>query len=218
MSDRTLQIDVWSDVMCPFCYIGDAHLAQALESFPDRDSVEIRYRSFQLAPELEPGKSIPVADHLAQEKGMPRDQAVQMNESVAARARESGLEFRFDRALAANTHAAHQLTHLAEQSGLQHEMVVRLFRAFFVEGLDVGDHGVLADLAEDIGMDRDRATAALESREFADAVEADIARGRQIGVSGVPFFVLGNKYAVSGAQPVEVFTKALGQAWQDAAD
>lgn len=209
-----LVVDVWSDVVCPFCYMGDTLLGQALEKFPHASRVEVRYHSFLLMPELT-DTPIDLPELLAGRYGKTREQAVAMNDQVAERARQIGLDYRFDRAQTVSTLTAHELSHFAAAHGKQHEMVQRLFQAYFTEGLNVADHQVLADLAAAVGLDRDAALAALTSGEFADAVEEDIQQARQYGIQGVPFFVFAGKYAVSGAQPVEAFLQALDTSWSE---
>jgi predicted DsbA family dithiol-disulfide isomerase len=214
-ADR-LVVDVWSDVMCPFCYMGDALLEQALEKFPHASGVEVRYHSFLLAPELSDGDApVSPSEMLSAKHGMPLEQARAMNEQVTERARQVGLDYHLDRAQTVSTRTAHRLSHFAATRGKQHEMVRRLFEAYFTEGLNIGDHQVLAGLAADVGLDRDAALAALTSGEFADNVEADLQQARQYGINGVPFFVFAGKYAVSGAQPVEAFLQALDTSWNE---
>lgn len=211
-----LVVDVWSDVMCPFCYMGDELLDQALDTFPHASGVEVRYHSFLLMPQLADGDA-PVNPNelLSVHHGVPLEQARAMNDQVAARAKQVGLDYRLDQAQAVSTRTAHQLSHFAATRGKQHEMVRRLFRAYFTDGLNVADHEVLAGLAAEVGLDRDAALAALTSGEFAGAVEADIQQARRYGIQGVPFFVFAGKYAVSGAQPVEAFLQALDTSWNE---
>jgi predicted DsbA family dithiol-disulfide isomerase len=214
-ADR-LVVDVWSDVMCPFCYMGDELLDQALEKFPHASGVEIRYHSFLLMPQLADGDAPVSPDELlSAHHGLPLEQARAMNDQVTERARQIGLDYRLGQAQAVSTRTAHQLSHFAATRGKQHELVRRLFQAYFTEGLNVADHQVLANLAADVGLDRDAALAALTSGEFADAVAADIQQARQYGIQGVPFFVFAGKYAVSGAQPVEAFLQALDTSWNE---
>lgn len=214
-ADR-LVVDVWSDVMCPFCYMGDTLLAQALEKFPHAAGVEIKYHSFLLMPQLSDDDApVSPTDLLSAKHGLPREQAQAMNDQVTERARQIGLDYRLEQAQAVGTRTAHQLSHFAAAQGKQHEMVQRLFEAYFTEGLNVADHQVLAGLAADVGLDRDAALAALASGEFAGAVEADIEQAHQYGIQGVPFFVFAGKYAVSGAQPVEAFLQALDTSWNE---
>ena len=213
-----LSVDVWSDVVCPFCYMGDAILEQALEKFPHRDAVDVRYHSFELMPELPADSTTSPHELLATKRGIPREQVELMHDQVTARAAELGLDYRFDQALTTNTTAAHRLSHFAAAHGRQHAMVQRLFRAYFTDGLNIGDYDVLADLAADVGLDRASALAALASGEFSDEVASDIALSRELGISGVPFFVFNGKFAVSGAQPVEAFLQVLDTAWKESAD
>ncbi|MGI5188190.1 DsbA family oxidoreductase [Promicromonospora sp. CA-289599] len=214
-TDR-LVVDVWSDVMCPFCYMGDTLLAQALEKFPHASGVDIRYHSFLLMPHLtDDDAPVTPTELLSAKHGLPREQAQAMNDQVTERARQIGLDYRLDQAQAVATRTAHQLSHFAAAHGKQHELVQQLFKAYFTDGLNVADHQVLADLAAEVGLDRDAALAALESGEFADAVEADIQQAHQYGIQGVPFFVFGGKYAVSGAQPVDAFLQALDTSWAE---
>ena len=209
-----LVVDVWSDIMCPFCYMGDTLLARALELFPHRASVDVRYHSYQLMPDLPVHRSTGLVELLVREKGIPRAQAEAMNASVASRGKQLGLDYRFDRAIAVNTRAGHRLSHFAEHEGRQHALMLRLFRAYFTDGLHIGDYEVLADLAAEVGLDRAAALRALENGEFAADVDADIAEARSIGITGVPFFIFGGTHAVSGAQPVETFTLALDTSWE----
>lgn len=213
-----LVVDVWSDVMCPFCYMGDTLLARALEQFPHKSGVEVRYHSFLLMPELSSDVPIDLDEMLATKRGVSREQAAQMNAQVAARGQQLGLEYRFDRAQAVNTRTAHQLSHFAAAHGKQHEMIQRLFKAYFTDGLNVADRQNLGDMAAEVGLDRAAALAALETEEFANAVEEDLKQAREIGISGVPFFVFANRYAVSGAQPVEAFLQALETSWNETVD
>ena len=213
-ADRIV-VDVWSDVVCPFCHLGDTLLAQAVERLGQ--PVEVRYHSFQLMPELPAGPGRDVVEVLVETKGVSREQAEAMNAQVAARAATVGLDLRFDRAVVANTRDAHRLLHLAREHGVQADVAARLFRAYFTDGRDIGAHGVLADLASEAGLDRDEVLRVLATDEHADEVDADIAWGRQLGIQGVPFFVLDGKYAVSGAQSPETFDRALAAAWADKA-
>jgi predicted DsbA family dithiol-disulfide isomerase len=214
-ADR-LVVDVWSDVMCPFCYMGDALLDQALEKFPHAAGVEVRYHSFLLMPQLSDGDApVNAAELLSTHHGVPLEQARAMNAQVAERARQVGLDYHFERTQAVSTRTAHQLSHFAATQGKQHEMIQRLFKAYFTDGLNLADHEVLAGLATDVGLDRDAALAALASGDFADDVAADLEQARQYGIQGVPFFVFAGKYAISGAQPVEAFVQALDTSWNE---
>ncbi len=208
-----LVVDIWSDIMCPFCYLGEALLAGALEQFSH--AVEVRYHSYQLMPHLPTDRAENVNDLLVREKGIPRERAEALNAQVTARGKEIGLDYRFDEVLAVNTRAAHRLSHFALREGKQHELMRRLFLAYFTEGRNLGKHEVLADLAGEVGLDRAAALDALVSGAFEEDVVADMKKARDLGISGVPFFFLDGKYAISGSQPVAVFQKALETAWEE---
>ena len=210
-ADRVV-VDVWSDVMCPFCYLGTTHLSHAAHR--TEIPVDVRFHAFQLMPELPHDAAVNLLDLLQKERGIPRRQAAAMNASVAAQGAEAGLAFDLDAARATNTYRAHRLINLAKIEGLQPEMARRLFKAYFLEGADIGDVDVLADLAEQVGIDRRTAGEALgDGTHDDDDVEADLELARRIGIRGVPFFVIDGTTTVTGAQPVEVFASALSAAW-----
>lgn len=213
-----IRIDIWSDFVCPFCYMGEALLAQALESFEGADQVSVRYHSYQLMPELPADAAMNSTELLVQEKGMAREQAEAANAQVTQRAATLGLDYRLDQSIATNTRTAHRLTHYAAEHGQQHQLVRRLFAAHFTEGLHIGDPETLADLAAAVGLDRSGAHAVAVGEEYTSEVDADIAQAGQLGVSGVPFFVFNQRLALSGAQPVEAFQQALQRAAEEAAD
>jgi predicted DsbA family dithiol-disulfide isomerase len=203
--DVRLMVDVWADVMCPFCYLGHTHLDHALAQFPHSAFVEVRYHSFELAPGMTPG----VVQHID-------DAVMEMNRGLPERGREVGLDYRFDKVQFTGTRKAHELIHFAATHGLAHEMLHRLFRAFFTEGRNVGDLDTLAELAAEVGLDASEARSVITAGIYDKDVSADIAQAQQLGVHGVPFFVLNGKYALSGAQPVEALERALQTAWSDA--
>jgi predicted DsbA family dithiol-disulfide isomerase len=206
-----VKIEIWSDVVCPWCYIGKRRLERALDQFEAElteadDQVEIIWRSFQLNPDA-PRHAIPTKQYLATRFG---PQAAQMSERVTALAKEEGLDFDSDRALTVNTFDAHRLLHLAAAEGVQDAAKERLLRAHFVEGADLSDPDTLVALMKEAGVNEDRARVVIENPdEYAKAVESDIAEARMLGANGVPFFVIDRKYGVSGAQPVETFLQAL---------
>jgi predicted DsbA family dithiol-disulfide isomerase len=210
-----MKIEIWSDIMCPFCYIGKRHFEKAMETFAGKEDVQVEWKSFQLNPDMktEPGKSI--NEYLAEHKGWSIEQAKQANQYVTGMAAKAGLSYDMDRAVVANSFDAHRVIQLAKSVGKGDEMEERLFKAYFTEGKNIGDQATLAELAADAGIDKQRAEEVLKSREFADAVDQDIYEAQQIRVSGVPFFVLNNRYAVSGAQPAEAFAGALDTAWKE---
>lgn len=206
-----MKVEIWSDVMCPFCYIGKRRFEQALQQFPDKEHVEIEWKSFQLNPDMvtDPDKNI--NQFLAEHKGISIAQAKQMNDRVTDMAREVGLHYDFDKAIVANSFDAHRLSHFAKKQGKQDAIEERLFKAYFTEGKNTADHGMLIQLAEEAGLNPDETRMMLAGNEFADAVNNDIYQAHQVGARGVPFFVFDNKYAVSGAQPVEVFLQVLNK-------
>ncbi len=204
-----MKVEIWSDVMCPFCYIGKRRFEQALEKFPGKESVEIEWKSFQLDPEVKtiPGKS--VNEYLAERKGWTIDYARKVNDRVTGMAREVGLQYDFDKAIVANSFDAHRLSHFSKKHGKQDAMEERLFKAYFTEGKNTADHETLIQLASEIGLNADDVRTMLAGNDFSGDVNNDIYEAQQVGARGVPFFVFENKYAVSGAQPSEVFLDVM---------
>lgn len=210
-----MKIEIWSDVMCPFCYIGKRHLEKAMDKMPFKDKVEIEWKSYQLNPDYQNENHETVYDYLSRSKGMSVDQAKQMTGQVKAMANEAELSIDFDKNIPANTFKAHQLIHFAATKNMQNQAEEALFKAHFTEGKDVSDNEVLLGIASDLGLDRAEAEEALNKETFAEAVRYDIYESQQVGVRGVPFFVLDRKYALSGAQPVETFEAALKQSFDE---
>ena len=210
-----MKVEIWSDVVCPFCYIGKRNFEKALAAFPAGRQVEVVWRSYQLDPTLKttPGQSL--HEYLADRKGFSTDHARQMNNHVTGAAREAGLTFRLDEAVVANTHDAHRLIHLAAARGLQDQAEERLFAAYFTESRDVADPDTLVQLGTDIGLDAGEVKQVLQSNAYAAEVQADHDEAAQVGARGVPFFVFGEKYALSGAQPSDVFLGVLQQTWEE---
>ena len=207
-----MKIEIWSDVVCPWCYIGKRRLSRALGEFEHADEVTVAWRSFQLNPDTPPGTAVPTAKYLAQRFG---PQASQMTGRVAELAREEGLDFDFDAALTVNTLDAHRVLHLAADLGVGDAAKERLLRAHFTEGADLSDPQTLVRLAGEAGVDTGRAREVLAGTEYADAVRADIELAQAFGATGVPFFVIDRKYGLSGAQPAETFLQALRTAYAD---
>ncbi|MBC9928843.1 DsbA family oxidoreductase [Chitinophaga qingshengii] len=208
-----MKVEIWSDIMCPFCYIGKRKFEAALEKFPEKDKIEVEWKSFQLNPDLAPVPGTDVYDYLAQHKGISREQSVQMHQQVTQTASQVGLTYNFDKAVIANSFDAHRLIQLAKAHKLGDAAEEKLFIAYFTEGKDVANHDVLVEIGTAIGLDRTLVTNMLASDDFAGAVNLDIREAEQLGARGVPFFVLDRKYGVSGAQPSEAFTQALTQAY-----
>jgi Predicted dithiol-disulfide isomerase involved in polyketide biosynthesis len=210
-----MKIQIWSDVMCPFCYIGKRRFEQALEQFEYKNEVEVEWKSFQLNPNLVTDPTININQYLADIKGITIDHAKQLNDQVTQMAAEVGLTYDFDKAIVANSFDAHRFAHLAKQNGLGAEAEEALFKAYFTEGKNIADHEILAELGEQIGLDKDEVAHTLKGNKYAINVNQDIAQAQQLGVRGVPFFVMDMKYAVSGAQPVDAFTQTLEKAYNE---
>ncbi len=208
-----MDIEIWSDFICPFCYIGKRKFEIALEKFPHREHVNVTWRSFELSPGVTPEPGQNVYDYLAGRKGQSREWAVQAHAHVTQLAKAVGLEYNFDKAVVANTFDAHRLSHLAAQHGVQDKMEERLFRAYFTEGKNIGDHETLVKLGTEAGLDPAEIHTLLNGETFAEAVRKDEEEAQQLGARGVPFFVMARKYGVSGAQDPDVFLETLGKAW-----
>jgi predicted DsbA family dithiol-disulfide isomerase len=210
-----MRIEIWSDVVCPWCYIGKRRLEQALAEFPHRAEVEVVYRSFELDPTAPEVPVESTVEALARKWGTGVDQArdaMARGDEVAA---EVGLEFRHHDAPHARTVDAHRLLHLALEAGVQADLKEALLAAYFGRGESMGDHDVLRKAAADAGLDPARVDTVLAGDEYADAVRADIEQARAFGATGVPFYVVDRAYGISGAQPTEVFSQVLDRAWAD---
>jgi predicted DsbA family dithiol-disulfide isomerase len=211
-----MKVEIWSDVVCPFCYIGKRRIEKALEDFPAIDNVEIIWRSYQLDPDLKPvpgGQS--VHEYLGKRKGTSAAEGKKMNDHMADMAKEVGLEYNFDKAIINNTFNAHRLIHLAKKHQRQDAMKERLFAAYYTEGQDIGDLETLVKLGEEVGLDGTEIRDMLQSDTYAQDVQQDIYEAQQVGVRGVPFYVFNDKYAVSGAQPTELFREVLEKVWEE---
>lgn len=208
-----MQIEIFSDIACPWCYIGKRRFEAALETFPHADEVTVTYRSFQLDPTTPRRAEQSMTQMLATKLGRAETEAAAMNAQISEMAAGVGLEYNLDGAHPENTHDAHRLLHFAAAHGKQGELKERLLRAYFTDGAHIGDHDTLADLAAEIGLDRDTTHTVLAGDDYADDVSADLSLARGFGATGVPFFVFDRSYGVSGAQPTEVFTQTLETAW-----
>lgn len=209
-----LKIEIWSDVVCPFCYIGKRKLEAALADFKHAAELEIIWKSYQLSPEMKtiPGKSI--HQYLSEHKRIILSEATAMNNQVAGRAKNVGLQYNFDKAIPANTFMAHRFSHLARVQGVQNEAEEKLFSAYFTEGKNIDDVDTLVQIGVEIGIDAGLVKNTLEGDEFADAVRNDIQEAFSLGLRGVPFFVFDRKFAVSGAQDSQVFLNTLEKAYE----
>ncbi len=210
-----MKVEIWSDVMCPFCYIGKRRFEHALAQFPQREEIEVVWKSFQLDPEMPTEAGTNINEYLAERKGWTVQYAEQVNSQVTAMAAEVGLTYDFDKAVVANSFDAHRFSHLAAQHGLGDAAEESLFKAYFTEGKNIADHAVLAELGASIGLDAAEVSATLAGTSYAGEVRQDIAEAAALGARGVPFFVIDRKYAVSGAQPQEVFLQALERSYKE---
>jgi predicted DsbA family dithiol-disulfide isomerase len=207
-----MRVEIWSDIACPWCYIGKRRFEKALAQFEHRDELEVIWRSFELDPNAPSGYEESQDVLLAKKYGVSAEQARAMTSRVAAEARKEGLEFRFDIMKPGNTFDAHRVAHLAATVGLREAVVERFFRGYFTEGAPIGDKATVLYLATDAGLEPAAVQATLDSDAYADAVRADEARARSLGITGVPFFAIDERYGVSGAQSPEMLLEALRRA------
>lgn len=210
-----MKVEIWSDVMCPFCYIGKRRFEEAMQQFPHKDKVEVEWKSFQLNPDMQTDPNTSINQYLADVKGWTLDYARQMNNHVTQMAAEAGLTYNMDNAVVANSFKAHRFTHLAKKHGLGEAAEEALFKAYFTDSRNVDDDATLIELGISIGLDAETVKTTLQSNAFADDVRRDIAVAQQLGIRGVPFFVMDQKYGVSGAQAVEVFSQTLDKAFNE---
>jgi protein disulfide-isomerase len=213
--ENKMKVEIWSDVMCPFCYIGKRKFEMALAQFPQKDKVELVWKSFQLAPEIKTQPDKNIHQFLADHKGMSLEQAKRMNDHVTQLAKQVGLTYNFDKSIVANTFNAHRFAHFAKQYGKQNEAEEILFRSYFTDGKNIDDFPTLIQLGKEIGMDSDKLKTALEDGSYADDVKQDIYEGQQVGLRGVPFFLFNRKFAVSGAQDSKIFLETLEKAFEE---
>ena len=212
-----MKVEVWSDIMCPFCYIGKRNYETALQQFSQNDQVEIEWHSFQLDPTIPEttNEKISVYQYLADRKGMSYEQSLNMHKGVIETAKNAGLTYNFDKAIVANSFNAHKMIQLAKTKGLGDAIEERLFLAYFTQGKDLGNVDILVELGEETGLKKDEIITAIQSDEFAYKVKTDIQEAQNIGVRGVPFFVFNRKYGISGAQPPKAFLQTLEQSFKD---
>ncbi len=209
-----MTINIWSDIRCPFCYIGKRNFERALEQFAHKDSVEVTWRSFELDPSLKTQPESDLFGYLAKVKGMSYEESVQMHQHVTEVARAAGLDFNFDKAVVANSYNGHRLIQLAKSLGLGSEAEEHLFKAHFTDGRNIDDPVVLQEVGLAIGIPEARLKRLLESDEFSAEVNMDKAAASSLGIRGVPFFLINDKFALTGAQPSAVFLQALDKVWK----
>jgi predicted DsbA family dithiol-disulfide isomerase len=209
-----MNVEIWSDIACPWCYVGKRRFEAALAAFEHRDDVTVTWRSFELDPEAPRERPVDGATHLAEKYGTSREQAVAMQQRMTDVAAEEGLDFRFDLARGGNTFDAHRLLHLAAAHGMQDAMKERLMRAYLTEGKPIGDPSTLETLGVEAGLPEDEVRDLLAGDRFAAEVREDEATAMQFGIHAVPFFVVDRALGASGAQPSEVFTELLRRGWE----
>lgn len=210
MNSTKMKVEIWSDIMCPFCYIGKRHYEAAIAKFADSANIEVVWHSYQLDPSLpKPASKLNVYEYLAERKGMSVEQSKAMHQNVVQMATNAGLNYNFDKAVVANSFDAHRLIQFAKTKGLGDEAEERLFKAYFIEGKDMSDANTLITLGKEIGLNEEEVKQIVNSTAYTQEVKNDIEEAYQIGVQGVPFFVFDRKYAVSGAQPTEAFIQTL---------
>ncbi|MBO0825216.1 MAG: DsbA family oxidoreductase [Actinobacteria bacterium] len=211
-----MEVEIWSDVVCPWCYLGKKRFEQALESFDHKDKVQVTYRSFELDPTVPPGQTMPTLEVLARKYAMSAAQAEQAQRQMEQRAAADGLTFRMSDLRSGNTRDAHRLLQLAKASGRQPDLMERLQRAYFTEQDSIFDHDSLTRLAVEAGLDHDAVAEVLASDRYADHVDTDEAMAQVLGATGVPLFVIDRRYGISGAQPAETIADVLARAWAEA--
>jgi protein disulfide-isomerase len=210
-----MKVDIWSDVRCPFCYIGKRKFEEALAQFPHKDEIEVVWHSFELDPSLKTDPTINSLEYLARRKGMSLSEVQQMAQHVASAAQEAGLSLDSGNTLVANTFNAHRLIQMAQTRGLAGEAQEHLFQAFFTDGQNIDDARTLAAIGASIGLEQSEVDEMLSSTAYDEIVRQDESQAQSLGINGVPFFVFDNKYAISGAQPPAAFLQALQQSWDE---
>lgn len=210
-----MKVEIWSDVVCPFCYIGKRKFEAALDKFPHKDEIEIEWKSYQLSPGIKTDPKKNAHQYLAEHKSVSLEEATEMNNQVAKMAAENGLTYNFDKAIVANSFIAHRFSHFAKQYAKQNKAEEVLFRAYFTEGKNIDDINTLAELGAQIGLNLNTVKETLKTTMFSDDVHMDIYEASQVGVKGVPFFVFDEKYAISGAQDSSLFLQVLEKSFAE---
>lgn len=210
-----MKIEIWSDVMCPFCYIGKRKFEAALDQFPEKDMIHVEWKSFQLMPELKTASEQSLEDILVERKGLSREQVQAMNRQVTQTAHQVGLEFNLNKSRPANTFKAHRFLHFAKTQGKQNEGEEALFNSYFTKGENIDDNNVLLAIGDELGLNPEALIEVLNSDLYDQAVTTDISEASELGIRGVPFFVFNRKAAVSGAQDPSTFLQALQQTYAE---
>ena len=212
-----MKVEIWSDVVCPFCYIGKRHFENALVQFSDKDKIEVEWKSYQLDPDYVYNAEKPEGEieYLSNRKGISHQETEKLLANVTNMASKAGLDYNFDKAIVANTFDAHKIIQLAKKKGMSDKAEERFFQAFFMLGENINEKSTLMKIAAEIGLTAEDTEDALMGDTYAYEVSNDIQEARHIGVGGVPFFVFDRKYAVSGAQPVESFLQTLEKSFEE---
>ena len=210
-----MKIEVWSDFVCPFCYIGKRRLEIALEKFESKDKVELLFKSFELDPSAKKKFDGNINQIIAKKYGISVEQAKASNNEIEAQAKDMGLNYNFDGLIPTNTFDAHRVAHYAKTQGKMNEISEKILKAYFVDSLNISDHKVLASLAGEVGLNIEKTLSILESDQYSNEVRKDEKTASELGINGVPYFVINNKYTISGAQPSELFLESLEKARED---
>jgi len=213
--ENKLKVQIWSDIMCPFCYIGKRRIEEALSLFEHKDAVEIEWKSFELDATFIASAEDSLVEHLAEKYRKDSDWAQNMLDNMTQNAKSAGLDFHFEKAVLANSHNAHRLLHLAKKYHLANELEELLFKAYLTEGKDLNNLNTLSEIGIALGLEAEAVAQVLHSDEYSKEVKQDIQEANTIGVQGVPFFVFDNKYAISGAQPATAFLQTLEKVWEE---
>jgi predicted DsbA family dithiol-disulfide isomerase len=213
--ENKLKVQIWSDIMCPFCYIGKRRMEEALTLFEHKEAVEIEWKSFELDAGFIPSPEENIIEHLAEKYRKDKDWAQSMVDNMTENAKTAGLDFHFEKAILANSHNAHRLLHLAKKFHLANELEELLFKAYLTDGKDLNDLNTLSKLGIEAGLEAEAVDQVLHSDLYSKEVKQDILEANAVGVQGVPFFVFDNKYAISGAQPATAFLQTLEKVWQE---
>ena len=213
--ENKLKVQIWSDIMCPFCYIGKRRIEEALNLFEHKHAVAIEWKIFQLDASFVASSDDNMVEHLAQKYGKGTDWAQGMLDNMTQNAKSAGLDFHFEKAVLASSFNAHRLLHLAKKHQLANDLEELLFKAYLTEGKNINDNNTLKELGVSVGLNEHDIDEVLNSDAYANDVKQDIQNANSIGVQGVPFFVFNNKYAVSGAQPATAFLETLQKAWEE---
>lgn len=213
--DNKLKVQIWSDIMCPFCYIGKRRIEEALNLFEHKDAVEIEWKSYQLDASFIASPDDNMVEHLAEKYRKDNDWAQNMLDNMTQNAKTAGLDFHFEKSILANSLNAHRLLHLAKKYNLANDLKELLFKAYLTEGKNVNDLNTLTQLGIEVGLEAENVAQVLNSDKYTKEVKQDQEEANTIGVQGVPFFVFDNKYAISGAQPATAFLQTLEKVWQE---